>query len=150
MAMLIFLAAIAYVLRGMLGKSELARKEIQKNFPWLFDHGFRFLSSAGPFASVLAIKLDTGADLKLHFRFPGRGYTGGVGYNGVHFFLLQLSNFSVSSKATLLCILEMHPGAVTFENETQIQWQPAESKEETANSGTLKNLVETLGVSPYA
>lgn len=136
-------ASVALVARNLLRRSALTRKQIEEEFSWLFEREFRFTGSTALLAPRVSGRLKNGTNVTVHFRVPGRGYTGRMGYDGIALWLLQLSHFPAAKQAEIANALTAVPGEIIYQSESRIQWQPADGTAEKG-SAVLERLFENL------
>ncbi|MCG8603023.1 MAG: hypothetical protein MI807_22955 [Verrucomicrobiales bacterium] len=124
LAILIFLTIVIYVFRFVIIRSRRAKAEIRAAFPDLIDAGFQFESPASLFAPVLSCFLSNGVKVSLHFRIPGRGYTGRLRCDGVQVWMIQLTGQLDGKERRFLEICDIAGGNIVFQSNDRIQWQP--------------------------
>jgi len=119
-------AIVASVVWTIVQRSRRAEEDLQRALAPLIEDGFYF--EKGPatwFAPRLARVLGNGLRVTLHFRIPGRGYTGALRYDGVQLWMIETTNNGAAQQRELAKFFQGLPGKLVYESKTRLQWQPA-------------------------
>lgn len=128
-AFLIFAASVAWVGSKILRRSRLAKEDLRAAFPHLLQSGFHL--APGPaswFAPVMGKQCANGIRVSLHFRIPGRGYTGRLPYDGVHIWMIQLTGALSHRREELADIFTSFGWKITYQSESRLQASPPEQQ----------------------